>query len=122
MALEIYKALSHTHAFDPRNSAAGSGERHADGGFHAGEENIATHRVWGPGSPAAAKPWGRHSFASVVTPKSKCLPLCHVNGTCAARRQQDGTWTPRAGASHSIVEAGNLHLCIHEFRDLGNVQ
>lgn len=93
MALEIYKALSHTRPFDPRNSAAGWGERHADGGFHAGEENTGTCRVRGPGSPAAAKPWGQHSSADVVTPtlpseRNPCSPS-------AAGRDQDGTWTAR---------------------------
>lgn len=74
MALEIYKALSHSRPFDPRDGAAGSGERHADGGFHAREESTETRRVRGPGSPAAAQPWSRHSFAGVVTPKSKPAP------------------------------------------------
>lgn len=97
MALEIYKALSHSRPFDPRNGAAGSGERHADGGFHAREESTETRRVRGPGSPAAAQPWSRHSFAGVVTPKSKPAPpptLCHPNGARAPRQQRDRTRTP----------------------------
>lgn len=111
MALEIYKALSHSRPFDPRDGAAGSGERHANGGFHAREGSTETRRVRGPGSPAAAQPWSRHSFAGVVTPKSKPAPPPHsAIRTEPAHPVSSGTGPghPPAGASRSLVGGRQL--------------
>lgn len=125
MALEIYKALSHSRPFDPRDGAAGSGERHADGGFHAREESTETRRVRGPGSPAAAQPWSRHSFAGVVTPKSKPAPPHTLPSErsprtpSAAGRDPDA---PRPAPRAASWGAGNSRLCIHESRGSGHVR
>lgn len=125
MALEIYKALSHSRPFDPRDGAAGSGERHADGGFHAREESTETRRVRGPGSPAAAQPWSRHSFAGVVTPKSKPAPPPHsAIRTEPAHPVSSRTGPGRPGPAPRAASwgAGNSRLCIHESRGSGHVR